>query len=108
MLISGDTGSKYSFLFVYLKQVPKRKLHFDLVLPLISEDRFNKSDWEDFYHDSKEAIPDDMSNPRDKIMTTHLFADANHAVEKLTRRSQTGILIFCNQTPILWFIKRQN
>ena len=41
-------------------------------------------------------------------MTTHCFVDANHATEKLTRRSQTGILIFCNRAPILWFSKRQN
>ena len=58
-------------IFGYLKQVPKRKLYFDPVLPLISEDRFHKFDWEDFYRDSKEAIPDDMPKPRGKIMTTH-------------------------------------
>ena len=37
-----------------------------------------------------------------------VFADANHAAYKVTRRSQTGILIFCNQAPKLWFSKRQN
>ena len=41
-------------------------------------------------------------------MTTHCFVDANHAVDNVTRRSQTGILIFCNQAPIIWFSKRQN
>ena len=49
-----------------------------------------------------------MPKPRVKIMTTHCFVDANHAVEKVTRRSQTGIMIFCNRAPILWFRKRQN
>ena len=91
-----------------MKQVPKRKLYFDPVSPLISEDRFHKFDWEDFYRDSKEAIPDDMPKPRDKIMTTHCFVDANHTADKVTRRSQTGILIFCNRAPIIWFSKRQN
>ena len=95
-------------IFGYLKQVPKRKLYFDPVSPLISEDRFHKFDWEDFYRNSKEAIPDDMPKPRGKIMTTHCFVDANHAADKVTRRSQTGILIFCNRAPILWFSKRQN
>ena len=74
-------------IFGYLKQVPKRKLYFDPVLPLISEDRFHKFDWEDFYRDSNEAIPDDMPKTRDKIMTTHCFVDANHAADKVTRRS---------------------
>ena len=95
-------------IFVYLKQVPKRKLYFDPVLPLIRKNRFHKLYWEDFYRDSKEAIPDDMPKPRGKIMTTHCFVDANHAADKVTRRSQTGILIFCNRAPILWFSKRQN
>ena len=58
-------------IFGYLKQVPKRKLYFDPVLPLINEDRFHKFDWEEFYRNSKEAIPDDMPKPRGKIMTTH-------------------------------------
>ena len=49
-----------------------------------------------------------MPKPIGKIMTTHCFVDANHASEKITRRSQTGILIFCNLAPILWFSKRQN
>ena len=35
--------------FGYLKQVPKRKLYFDPRKPMISEDRFQKFDWEDFY-----------------------------------------------------------
>ena len=91
-----------------MKQVPKRKLYFDPVSPLISEDRFHKFNWEVFYRDSKEASPDDTPKPRGKIMTTYCFVDANHAADKVTRRSQTGILIFCNRAPILWFSKRQN
>ena len=35
-------------IFGYLKQVPKRKLYFDPVSPLISKYRFHKFDWEDF------------------------------------------------------------
>ena len=35
--------------FGYLKKVPKRKLYFDPRKPMISEDRFQKFDWEDFY-----------------------------------------------------------
>ena len=41
-------------------------------------------------------------------MNTHCFVDANHDVDKVTRRSQTGILIFCNRAPILWFSKIQS
>ena len=59
-------------IFVYLKQVPKRKLYFDPVSPLISKDRFHKFDWEDFYRDFKEEIPDDMPKPSGKIMNCFL------------------------------------
>jgi hypothetical protein len=41
-------------------------------------------------------------------MLTHCFADVNHAGDKETRRSQTGILLFCNKAPTMWFSKRQN
>ena len=34
--------------FGYLKQVPKSNLYFDPRKPMISEDRFQKFDWEDF------------------------------------------------------------
>ena len=83
-------------IFGYLKQGPEMKLYFDPVSPLISEDFFHRFDWEDFYRDSKKAIPDDIPNLRGKIMTTHCFVDANHAVDKVTRRPQTAILVFCN------------
>ena len=95
-------------IFGYLKPMPKRKLYFDPVSPLISEDCFRKFDWEDFYCNSKEVIPYYIPKPRGKIMTTHCSVDANHAADKVTRRSQTGILIFCNRDPILWFSKRHN
>ena len=34
--------------------------------------------------------------------------DSDHAGNKVTSRSQTGILIFLNVAPINWFSKRQN
>ena len=49
-----------------------------------------------------------MPIPRGKFVSTHCFVDANHAGDKKTRRSMTGILIFCNRTPIIWHRKRQN
>ena len=41
-------------------------------------------------------------------MTTHCFVDASHGSDRATRRSQTGILIFCNKAPVMWYSKRQN
>ena len=36
------------------------------------------------------------------------FVDAAHAANKVTRRSHTGIIIYCQNTPAIWFSKRQN
>ena len=93
-------------IFGYLKQVQKRKLYFNPVLSLIREDCFHKFYWEEFYRDTKKTIHDDMPNPGGNIMTTHCLVNANHAADKVTRRSQTRILIFFNQAPIIWFSKR--
>ncbi len=95
-------------MFGYLKQYPKRKLAFDPMHPRISEKMFKQHDWHDIYRDAQEAIPWDMPKPRGNSMSTHCFVDASHGSDRATRRSQTGILIFCNRAPIIWFSKRQN
>ena len=76
--------------------------------PRISEDRFQQFEWEDFYRDAEEAIPADAPKPQGKVMTTHWFVNASQSSDKVTRRYQTGKLIFCNRAPIMWFSKRKN
>ena len=95
-------------MFGYLKAYPKRKIAFDFQHPKISERMFKEYDWCDFYRDATEAIPSDMPKPRGNPMTTHCFVDASHGSDRATRRSQTGILLFCNKAPIVWHSKRQN
>ena len=56
----------------------------------------------------KEAIPPNMPKPRGNSVSTHCFVDANHAGNKVTCRSQTGILIFVNKAPTIALSKRQN
>ena len=40
-------------IFGYVKQVPKRRLYFDPKKPIISEDRLQIFDWENFYKDAR-------------------------------------------------------
>ena len=75
---------------------------------MISEDRLHKFDCEDFYPDACETIPLDMPRPRGKSVSTHCYVHANHAGDKTSRRSMTGILIFYNRAPIIWHSKRKN
>ena len=55
-----------------------------------------------------EDLPSNAPEPRGKSVQINCFVDADHAGDKITRRSQTGILIYLNQTPIIWFSKKQN
>jgi hypothetical protein len=98
--------------FGCLKSHPKRKLAFGpahpSIHPSIHENRSQRCDWTEFHRDAKEAIPNNVLSPRGNCVSTHCFADANHAGDTETRRSQTGISLFCNAAPIIWFSKRQN
>jgi hypothetical protein len=95
-------------IFGYLKQASKRTLYLDPDHPNIGEDRFHEYDWEDFYKYAEEPLPPNMPTPRGRPMTTHCFVDSDHAGDRVTRRSQTGILIFCNRAPVIAYSKRQN
>jgi hypothetical protein len=95
-------------IFGYLKAKPKKTLAFDPQHPDIDENRFVKCDWHDFYRGAKEPIPGDAPEPRGNVVSTHCFVDADHAGNLVTRRSQTGILLFVNRAPIIWYSKRQN
>jgi hypothetical protein len=95
-------------IFGYLKAKPKKTLAFDPTHPDIDESRFKKYDWHDFYRGAKESIPGDAPEPRGNVVSTHCFVDADHAGNRVTRRSQTGILMFVNRAPIIWYSKRQN
>jgi hypothetical protein len=91
-----------------LEIVSKRKLAFDAQHPQISKKMFKRHDWYDFYRDAKKAISNGMPKPRGNSMSTHCFVDTSHGNDRATRRSQTGILIFCNRAPVMWHSKRQN
>ena len=95
-------------IFGYLKMNPKRKLFFDPQHPNIDERAFKEHDRYEFYRDTKERLPNDSPEPCDNMVSIHCFVDSNHAGDKVMRRSQTGILIFVNRAPILWYSKQQN
>jgi hypothetical protein len=65
-------------------------------------------DWRSFYPDAKEELPENMPEPRGKAVQIIVFVDASHGCDLLTRRSRTGILIYINRSPIIWFSKKQN
>lgn len=95
--------------FGYLRSKPKGKIVVDVThSPIRSEFRDIKDhDWTEFYPDAVENIPSDRPVPRGELCSITCYVDADHARDKLTRRSVTGILILVNNTPISWYSKRQ-
>ena len=56
--------------------------------------------WEELYPDAQEDVPTDIPVPKGKEIRITVFVDADHARDKVTRRSVTGILLLLNNTPI--------
>lgn len=60
------------------------------------------------YPDAEELVPHNAPVPLGEEVDINVFVDADHAGNKITRRSHSGILIYCNMSPISWYSKRQN
>ena len=95
-------------IFGYLKGASKRRIFLDPQHMDVDECSFTKYDWTDFYRDANERVPSDMPPPQGHAVSTHCFVDSDHVGDKVTRRSQTGLLLFISRTPVVWYRKRQN
>ena len=95
-------------IFAYLKKHENSTLVFDDAIPFIDERWFKDVSWKDFYGDVSEAIPPNMPKPRGNKVKMMTFVDSDHAGNLATRHLQTGILIFLNKAPVVWFSKWQN
>ena len=105
----GHLDSLYH-IFAYLKGHPNMgRIAYDPKHPRVDYSVFNETaDWQPFYGDVEEELPPKMPEPLGHPVTIHAFVDANHAGNVVTRRSHSGIIIFVNNAPIIWFCKRQN
>lgn len=85
------------------------RLAYDPVMPPVDEASFEQDvDWSDFYGNVAEELPPRMPQPRGNSVTITAFIDANHAGNVVTRRSHTGIIIYVQNAPIIFYSKRQN
>jgi len=65
-------------------------------------------DWSEFYPFSKKSDPPDMPEAPGLGVELTMFVDASHATNLVTRQSRSGVLIYANKAPIIWFSKKQN
>jgi len=108
-LVEPHTGhlAQVLHIFSFLKAHLNSHLVFDPNYVAWENASFKKYDWREFYSDAKEAIPPNAPSPRGHPVEINAFVDANHAGNKVTRQSHTGILIYLNCAPIVWYSKAQ-
>jgi hypothetical protein len=95
-------------IFSHLKHHLNSHLVFDSNYIDWDKSSFVEYDWKEFYHEVSEAIPPNAPVPRGQEVQVNAFVDADHTGNKVTRRSQTGIIIYLNCAPIIWFSKAQS
>jgi hypothetical protein len=64
--------------------------------------------WEDFYPDAADPIPENMPESRGNSVAITCFVDSDHAGNLENRRSHTGIIIYIQSAPIIWYSKKQS
>ena len=62
----------------------------------------------ELYPDAEDPLPPNMPELRGKQVNINCFVDSDHAGNRVTLRSHTGIMIFINMAPIHWYSKKQN
>jgi hypothetical protein len=92
--------------FSYLNQHDCSKLVLDDSYVKIDDEL--EVDWSEFYPNAHEDIPINTPEPQGNAVQMIVFVDADHAGDKMTRRSRTGVLIYLNRSPIQWYSKKQN
>jgi hypothetical protein len=93
-------------LYAYLKKYPRSKMVFDPTK--MDWDAHPDCDWSDFYPIDKTVLDiPGMPKPLGDSIQTTCFVDSDHAGDVATRRSRTGVLIFCNRAPIVIYSKKQ-
>ena len=96
-------------IFAYLRKHADQAMMFNPHLPDIDERQFQHNvQWSDVYGDVQEELPSGMPPPRGMGISLTGFVDADLAGNRVTRRSQTGFVIYGNCAPLLWYSKRQS
>jgi hypothetical protein len=82
---------------------------FDLTYPIIDESALLQYKWKKFYGNVTEAMPPDIPKPLGRDVDLCMMCNSDHAGDKCSRRSRTGILIFYkNMALIDWISKKQS
>jgi len=97
-------------IFAYLKSTISHTLVLDAedFKPPKHTPSCSSSDWREFYPEASEPLPNNAPKPRGRSVTTSIFVDADHARDQQTRRSHSGIVLYVQNSPVIWYSKRQS
>ena len=62
----------------------------------------------ELYQEAEDPIPYRMPKPLGKEVNINCFVDSDYAGKRATRRSHSGIMMYVNMAPIIWYSKKQN
>jgi len=98
-------------MFGYLKRHPVRDITLSPLSPTTLEDEDTTVEDDEFhlYPDAGELVDENHpdGNPLLEDLTLTCFVDADHAHDKVNRRSVTGAIIYLGSAPIKWMSRRQ-
>ena len=94
-------------IFAYLAKHENSCIVFDPMDPNIDLNTFMEVDWLTIYDldEVKEEIPPNMPKLRGNSMSMSAFVNANHVGNMVTHHSHTGILIYLQNAPMIWYSK---
>ena len=100
-------------IFKYLDIHQENELTFDPNYYNIPAYQMNDADskiqaMKNLYVDTEDDTPPNAPEPRGIPVQINCFVDSDHAGDRVTRRSHTGILIYLNNAPIIWYSKKQS
>lgn len=99
-------------MFEYLKQYQNRRIVVDSRDPILEGDHsILDVDYTEVFKeqcpDTVEEIDPNVPKPLVKEMEMCAFVDSDHAHDRVTRRSITGLIIIIGRTPVYFMSKRQ-
>ena len=98
--------------FGYLKKYSNKRIIVDSRDPILigGKDALKKDYreiFEEFYPEAAEEIDPNLPVPMIDELEITAFVDSDHAHDKITRRSITGLLVLIGRTPVFFLSKRQ-
>jgi hypothetical protein len=96
-------------LFGYLKKYPDKSISIDGRDPIYAPDHEDelRPDFADQYSYASEEIDSMFPEPLGPELATTIFFDSDHAHDKITGRSISGVIVMVGRTPVIWKSKRQ-